>query len=100
MRQCKCGNQIASNAKSCPQCGHRFTSGIVKVLAWFFGVVVVIAVIGAMAAGPNNGAVPVTSPVAASSPSAPAKPLSPADATGRTQRIRESNRSKALGHGD
>ena len=36
MRKCKCGNQIANNAKTCPSCGHRFTSGLVKGVAVIF----------------------------------------------------------------
>jgi hypothetical protein len=46
MRKCKCGNDVANNAISCPKCGHRFTSGPVKFLAWFLGITVVVGVIG------------------------------------------------------
>src|ERR1700758_5265984 len=50
MRQCECGNQVANNAKACPKCGHRFTGGIVKFLAWFFGILmglgILVAIIG------------------------------------------------------
>jgi hypothetical protein len=45
MRKCKCGNEVANNARACPRCGHRFTSGFVKFLAWFFGITAGIAVI-------------------------------------------------------
>jgi hypothetical protein len=48
MRTCVCGNQVANNAKACPQCGHRFTSAIAKVFVGFvvvcmcFGIIVSI----------------------------------------------------------
>jgi hypothetical protein len=47
MRKCECGNQVANNAKFCPKCGHRFTSGPVKFLAWFLGITVGVVVLGA-----------------------------------------------------
>ena len=34
MRNCKCGNQVADNAKACPKCGHRFTGAFTKLVAW------------------------------------------------------------------
>jgi hypothetical protein len=34
MRKCKCGNDVARNAKFCPKCGHQFkVSGAVTLLA-------------------------------------------------------------------
>jgi len=48
MRKCECGNQVADNAKACPKCGHRFTSGPVKFLAWFFGISIGFGVLGAI----------------------------------------------------
>jgi hypothetical protein len=48
MRKCACGNQVANNARSCPKCGHRFTSGPVKFLAWFFGITIGLGVLGAI----------------------------------------------------
>jgi transcriptional regulator NrdR family protein len=68
MYKCKCGNDVASNARTCPKCGHRFTSMPVKMLAWFFGLVAVCGVLGAMLS--NNSS---TSP-----PAAPAVALTPA----------------------
>lgn len=44
MRQCECGNLVANNAKACPKCGHRFTSGLTKLLACFIGIVVAVAI--------------------------------------------------------
>jgi hypothetical protein len=81
VRACKCGNQVANNAKSCPKCGHRFTSGLVKVLAWFFGMVVLIAIVGAMFAANSNDVTPSSAPAAPvpASGSTKAKPPSPAD---------------------
>jgi hypothetical protein len=39
MRKCECGNDVANNARACPNCGHRFTSRLVKGLAWFMCIV-------------------------------------------------------------
>lgn len=36
MRTCKCGRQVASNAKFCPNCGHRLTSLLTWAIAAFF----------------------------------------------------------------
>jgi hypothetical protein len=46
MKQCECGNQIANNARTCPKCSHRFTSGPVKLLAWLLGILAVLFIIG------------------------------------------------------
>lgn len=54
MKNCKCGQQIASNAQSCPHCGHRFTRPFTKFVAFCFAAVIVIAIIGA-AIGGNSG---------------------------------------------
>lgn len=56
MRKCQCGNDVANNARVCPKCGHRFTSGLVKALAWFFGILIGIAVIAGSLrqSGPSN----------------------------------------------
>src|ERR1700730_12190753 len=62
MRKCKCGNPVANNAKACPKCGHRFTSGPVLVLAWFFGVVIVVAFVGAITGSNNGTSQPAPSP--------------------------------------
>jgi hypothetical protein len=63
MRNCKCGNAVADNARSCPKCGHRFTSGPVLALAWFFGIVGVVAFIGMSSnSGTNAPSPPTPSP--------------------------------------
>ncbi len=41
MKRCKCGNECADNAKSCPRCGYRFTSSFAKLVI----VVVLICVV-------------------------------------------------------
>ena len=48
MPKCKCGNEVASNAKFCPKCGHRFTSRLVKALAWFFGLTIGLPLLAAI----------------------------------------------------
>lgn len=48
MKKCECGNQVADNAKTCPKCGHRFTSGAVKIVAWIFGILVGLIVLSAI----------------------------------------------------
>jgi hypothetical protein len=53
MRKCTCGNAVANNATACPHCGHRFTRGSVKVLAWFIGIMGVLGIIG-VASHPSN----------------------------------------------
>jgi len=62
MRKCKCGNDVANNAKACPKCGHRFTSGFVKFLAVMFGFCVLVAIIAMIAAGPNANVQSAPSP--------------------------------------
>lgn len=58
MRKCKCGNQVARNAKFCPQCGHRFASRAVKFLAGFCGLIILIAIIGAVASQDDQSSQP------------------------------------------
>jgi hypothetical protein len=45
MRKCKCGNMVANNARFCPKCGHRFTSGCTMALAWFFGITIGLGIV-------------------------------------------------------
>ncbi len=48
MKTCKCGNQVANNARFCTKCGHRFTHPFTKFVAVcfaLFGVFVVIVMI-------------------------------------------------------
>jgi len=72
MRKCKCGNRVAGNAKACPQCGHRFTSGTVKALGWFVVILVGVGALGAMSGG--NG---YTTSVYTPAPASPARPPTP-----------------------
>lgn len=46
MKLCKCGHQVASNARLCPHCGQRFTHPFVLALAVIFGVFIFMAVLG------------------------------------------------------
>jgi hypothetical protein len=39
---CTCGNYVASNARFCPRCGKRFTHRLVKLLSWFFGIIIAL----------------------------------------------------------
>lgn len=67
MRTCRCGNQVARNAKACPRCGCRFTSGLVKLLAVFIVAAATIGIIGAIigAASSGNGSSAQPGPSAA-----------------------------------
>jgi hypothetical protein len=62
MHKCKCGNAVANNARFCPKCGHRFTSGCTMALAWFFGIVIgtsiLAAIIGSNQTTPKPEATP------------------------------------------
>jgi hypothetical protein len=85
MRKCKCGNEVANNAKFCPKCGHRFTSSITKFVAWMFvvlfGLGMLGAIIGGSSSGPVGSSTPVSSAVAAPAHPAittPPKPKTPA----------------------
>ena len=62
MRNCKCGNVVANDAKSCPKCGHRFTSGCTRALAWIFGIFIGVAILGALITGSQNNQPPAPSP--------------------------------------
>jgi hypothetical protein len=59
MKKCKCGQMVASNARFCPHCGNRFTHPFTKLIAWFFGIVIVMAFIGAIVGG--SGSTPAAS---------------------------------------
>ena len=81
MKTCKCGKELASNARTCPGCGYRFTSPFVKVLAFVLIALVVLIFVVAMIVGGsgggsnNNSAVNTPSP----SPVAPVKAISSAE---------------------
>jgi|HubBroStandDraft_4_1064222.scaffolds.fasta_scaffold358963_2 hypothetical protein len=86
MKKCKCGNAVASNAKFCTKCGHRFTSGFTKFVALMvvvFGFFVIIAIITASNSGSaTSGPVAAQKPQPASAPTGPpAKPKTPAQLT-------------------
>jgi len=55
MHKCECGNEVSSNARFCPKCGHRFTSGPVKALLVFISLLVAGVIIRATidSSGPN-----------------------------------------------
>jgi hypothetical protein len=67
MKNCKCGQMIASNARVCPHCGNRFTHPFVNILAWFFGISIAIALISAMFLGSQKQTA-ATNPTSASVP--------------------------------
>jgi len=74
MRTCKCGHQVANNAKACPQCGHRFMSTFTfLVFAVIVGFVVLIIIL------PNDSTSVSRSPVVIpASSTAPVTPRQPA----------------------
>lgn len=51
VKKCQCGNDVANNARVCPKCGQRFTSGSVQFLAWFFGVLIGVVILGVSLGG-------------------------------------------------
>jgi hypothetical protein len=55
MPKCRCGNAVASNARFCPKCGHRFTSTGTLILAWVFGIVIFAAMVGAVRDSNSDG---------------------------------------------
>lgn len=63
MKTCGCGQDLAGNARTCPNCGKRFTRPFVKALAISFGVVIVFGFISAAIVSNQ----PATKPPAAAS---------------------------------
>ncbi|MFB3916047.1 MAG: zinc-ribbon domain-containing protein [Terriglobales bacterium] len=55
MKTCKCGQQIASNARFCPHCGHRFTHPFTMFIAICFAAIFGFAFIGAIIGGIVGG---------------------------------------------
>jgi hypothetical protein len=53
LKKCKCGNPVASNARFCPNCGHRFTHPFVKAFAWFLGISFSLGIIASVASNPS-----------------------------------------------
>jgi hypothetical protein len=74
MKPCKCGNQCARNARSCPKCGHRFASGLTKFIAWTLGIFFGLGALGAMI-GSIGETTPSTVTATPAVPVALAKPL-------------------------
>jgi hypothetical protein len=77
MRKCKCGNDVASNAKACPKCRHRFTGAFGKLVAWIFagvlGLMILAGIIGSLsdtpsAAPSSSAAAPVAARTVSSGP--------------------------------
>jgi hypothetical protein len=89
MRKCECGNDVANNARVCPKCGYRFTSGLVKAV-WFLGIVIGLGLLGAMI-GKN------TSQNSHSNTSHVATPATTGNATQRTMTESERNYLGAAG---
>jgi hypothetical protein len=81
MRKCKCGNDVAGNAKFCPKCGKRFTSGPVKFLAGLCLVLLAVVILGAITASnsPQSSVSASPSPSIATPTPAPPKPKTPAE---------------------
>ncbi|MFZ3212899.1 MAG: hypothetical protein WA188_15460 [Terriglobales bacterium] len=64
MKTCKCGKQVASNARVCPGCGHRFTHPFVMFLAAVLGIILVMAFFGAVIGPSTSTTVPTPAPAA------------------------------------
>jgi hypothetical protein len=62
MRKCKCGNDVAANAKACPKCGHRFTSPLTWAIVAIVGLMIAAAIIGSFTGGGGQPAQPASSP--------------------------------------
>lgn len=43
-----CSNPVASNARQCPKCGHRFTSSGVMFVAAIFAIMMVYVIVHVM----------------------------------------------------
>ena len=54
MKTCSCGKELASNARTCPGCGERFTHPFVKMLALLFILPIIVAFMMAFG-GVNTG---------------------------------------------
>lgn len=67
VKKCDCGNQCAGNAKFCPKCGYRFTSGFVKFLAVIIGgfFLLTLAVSSSVPSTPNAAQVQTPSQIEA-----------------------------------
>src|SRR2546427_8331464 len=74
MKKCVCGQLVASNARTCPHCGNRFTHPLVMTLAWFFGICLVLMFVVVMFQPTQENTYPV--PTAAQTQRAPTAPSS------------------------
>jgi hypothetical protein len=81
MRKCKCGNDVARNAKFCPKCGKRFTSSPVKFLAGLCVVLLVVVILGAITASNSPQSAVSASPSMTAPTPAPVKPKTSAEMT-------------------
>jgi hypothetical protein len=84
MRNCRCGNQVADNARACPKCGHRFTGGFTKFVAWacavFFGLIFLVVTIDSYFDTPSAAPTPTPSASTAAPSATPTKSmLTPAE---------------------
>ncbi len=77
MTECKtCGNQIASNAKACPNCGAKIKKPIYKKWwFWFLIVVILLVLVTNISSGSddNDDAQTTTTPTSSTETTAPAK---------------------------
>jgi hypothetical protein len=73
MKDCKCGNACASNAKSCPNCGYRFTSTFTK-LGLVLIVLIVVRIVSCDHSHNSNSAA-YSSPASSPAPTVDAKEL-------------------------
>jgi len=80
VKTCKCGRQVANNVQFCPNCGNRFTSRPVKLLAWLLGVVAACGVIGAILSNTSPPSTPPAAPLTSTQTVALAKARSDAEA--------------------
>jgi hypothetical protein len=51
MKDCKCGNACAGNAKNCPKCGYRFTSAATKIILGLIVLVILGRIFGGLSSG-------------------------------------------------
>jgi hypothetical protein len=58
MPKCRCGNAVASNARFCPKCGHRFTSTLTLILAACFGIIALAAMFSHDSSSDGKGTQP------------------------------------------
>jgi hypothetical protein len=62
MKYCECGQEMASNARICPHCGHRFTHPFVKAFAVFLAISFCVALIRTLATQNETAATAIEQP--------------------------------------